>query len=90
MVRVDVLAEDDCPLRVVRLLALATDPTAFGSTYESERAQPEAFWRARLRSAARFLARHDDDPVGIVAGVASPNGDGERQLDAMWALRFST
>ena len=85
MVRVDRVAEDDWSvLRVVRLFALAADPTAFGSTYGSESDQPEAFWRDRLRSAAWFLARHDEEPVGVVAGVASPHGDDERQLDAMW------
>jgi len=85
MAGVDRLAEDEwLRLRVVRLRALAADPTAFGSTYESERDQPEAFWRARLRSAAWFVAGRGDESVGIVACVASPNGDDERQLDAMW------
>lgn len=85
MVRVEQLGEQDWSrLRQVRLGALAADPAAFGSTYENKCRQPESFWRARLHSAAWFVACHGDEPVGLVACVAAAAGDHERQLDAMW------
>jgi ribosomal protein S18 acetylase RimI-like enzyme len=34
--------------RTLRLLALRTDPIAFGSTYDEARQRPEAWWRQRL------------------------------------------
>jgi ribosomal protein S18 acetylase RimI-like enzyme len=85
MVRVEQLGAGDWSrLRQVRLGALAADPAAFGSTYDNEYRQPESFWRARLQSAAWFVAIHGDEPVGLVACVAATAGDHERQLDAMW------
>jgi len=91
LVRVERVAEDDWSvLRAVRLEGLATDPAAFGSSWDSERDRPKAFWRARLSSAAWFLAWHEDAAIGVLACVASPTGDDELQLDAMWvALAWS-
>lgn len=84
VVRIERATEEDwAVLRSVRVAALSTDPDAFGSTYESEQAQPDAYWRHRLSSAAWFLA-YDEEPVGVAACVPSPVGLDGLQLDAMW------
>jgi ribosomal protein S18 acetylase RimI-like enzyme len=85
MTHVELVGDDEwAVLREVRLRALATDPDAFGSTFEFEASQPEAFWRMRLRSSAWFVARNSAAVVGVVACVASAVSPEERQLDAMW------
>ncbi len=61
----------------IRLLALCTDPAAFGSTYEREAAFDEADWRARLAS---FAGR-----PGAVFALDS-SADGGRQIELVGPL----
>lgn len=86
MVKVDRLAgEDWSVLRAIRLRALKSDPDAFGSTFEDERARPEGFWRDRIVNSAWFLAWVGRQPAGVVAAVVPPFPTSvELQLDAMW------
>jgi ribosomal protein S18 acetylase RimI-like enzyme len=70
-------------LRDVRLQALATNPSSFGSTYEREAAFPDQTWTERAaRSAAgddatTLLALRDDAPVGVVTAMRN---EAKRQL----------
>ncbi len=56
--------------RALRLEALASDPTAFGSLVEEEASLPEAEWRRRAGNV--ILAFSDGDPVGMIVFVVSP------------------
>jgi ribosomal protein S18 acetylase RimI-like enzyme len=76
-------------VRAVRLAALADAPGAFGSTIERELAFDEAEWRRRAARTPTFIAWRGDEPVGLVAVVARPDGDGagpgrEWELVSMW------
>jgi len=67
-VTVRLLAERDWDdYRAVRLAALQESPAAFLDTYAEESAYDETCWRARMLSAARFLAERDH----VVQGTAS-------------------
>ncbi len=89
------LTPDDYALyRDVRLRALATDPDAFGSTYERESAFTDDDWRARLvggdRRASFFIDELDDIEGLAVTGVAGTAGiffsewDPQPMVVAMW------
>lgn len=66
-------AADWSILRGLRLLALAADPDAFGSTLKHEQGQKANFWRARLLTDAWFVALAEDLPVGVAAAVSPPH-----------------
>ncbi|HEX3804149.1 MAG TPA: GNAT family N-acetyltransferase [Solirubrobacteraceae bacterium] len=85
-----VLSGDWEQLRDLRLLALSTDPDAFGSTYEEARSATDAEWRKRAADSergaqSRWLAAVDESGGWI--GIAVAHGDG-RDVDAnlfgMW------
>jgi ribosomal protein S18 acetylase RimI-like enzyme len=76
-------------VRCVRLAALADAPGAFGSTIERELAFDEAEWRRRAARTPTFIAWRGDEPVGLAAVVARPEGDWagpgrEWELVSMW------
>ena len=85
------IAPDDAVLlRRVRLRALQTDPSSFGSTYEREDAFDETVWDERAArgasgtDSATLLALRGDEPVGIVTGVRD-DVDGEAfHVFSMW------
>jgi ribosomal protein S18 acetylase RimI-like enzyme len=52
--------------RDLRLLALRTNPEAFGASYADNAAYDEATWRARLESVTYWQARIQAEPVGMV------------------------
>ncbi len=56
--------------RALRLEALGSDPTAFGSSVEEEASLPEAEWRRRAANA--LLAFFSGKPVGMIVFVVSP------------------
>jgi len=76
-------AEDWAAVRAVRLRALGTDPEAFGSTVERERAYDDDLWRTRVAAGRTFVARVGDDVVGIVAYHEAGEPD-ERRLVGLW------
>jgi ribosomal protein S18 acetylase RimI-like enzyme len=83
-----VAPEEGSVLRRLRLRALATDPTAFGSTLEREQGFPEELWNQRALSGseapdqATFLALDGTGrPVGLVTVMLK---DGRRDIFAMW------
>lgn len=72
-------------LRAVRLAALGEAPSAFGSSYAREVAFDESQWRRRIAAGATFLAWTDDEPVGLVTGIADEAAPAdERHVVSMW------
>jgi ribosomal protein S18 acetylase RimI-like enzyme len=71
-------------VREIRLRGLADAPSAFGSTFEEERAEPESFWRERLgrANAATFLALDELRAVGLVTVFFEDVG--RAHLVSMW------
>lgn len=82
---------DDGPaLRALRLRALQTDPTAFGSSYAREADRPDEEWAKRARRGATgseqclFVAERDGELVGLV-GAYTPDGEPwARHVITMW------
>jgi len=75
-------------LRTLRLAALASDPLAFGSTYEREAVHPEEHWVNRAESAASggtdaifLLSESDRPPHGMVGAFLDKGG---HYLWGMW------
>jgi ribosomal protein S18 acetylase RimI-like enzyme len=50
--------------RNLRLNALKSDPTAYGSSFEEERNLTEKEWRRRIRST--LFALSNDEPIGMI------------------------
>jgi ribosomal protein S18 acetylase RimI-like enzyme len=74
-------------LRAMRLRALATAPSAFGSTYERESAFTDDEWQHRLRpdGYAHFGCFDErGQAVGLVVGGPDEDGEGTCHLYAMW------
>ena len=72
----ETVAGDWKALRDIRLEALCTAPTAFGSTYEDEANHGEAHWHNRIARGGTFLAFLPDasepaesaEPAGLIGG----------------------
>ncbi len=68
--------------RSLRLRALKEDPAAFSSSYATARAQPDEFWRTRLRTALEgrdqwlLFAREGEELVGMI-GAFIPEGSSD-------------
>lgn len=80
------LNEDDWHLFAeIRLKALRTDPSVFGSTYELESKFTEADWRNRLRrdDSAIFLIFADEMPIGMT-GVSVFRDDPTKKTAFFW------
>ena len=75
--------------KAVRLRALASDPRAFGSTYEKESRLKDEEW---LRRAVRWssagsiglLAYEGNQPCGVVAGYTEDGNARRAHLISMW------
>lgn len=68
--------------RLLRLRALAEEPTAFGSTYDREAAWSDEEWRTRTIALAPFVVEEDGRLVATAALVA--DAEGIPHLVAMW------
>jgi len=62
---------------------LRIDPSAFSSQAHVEEAFDQGRWRQRLSRAAVFVAEAEGGPIGLVAGIEAPEGDGA-ELVSMW------
>jgi ribosomal protein S18 acetylase RimI-like enzyme len=74
-------------LRTIRLAALQADPTVFGAAYDDVVEYGPEVWAERATGGddlANFLAWHDGEAVGMVAGVESDPGLGRVELVSMW------
>ena len=76
--------EDWRSWREIRLRALQDSPSAFGSTYASERSRPEAFWRERLSNPdnVAVLAESAARSAGMAGGFRDLPG--LLHVVAMW------
>jgi RimJ/RimL family protein N-acetyltransferase len=54
-------------LRALRLEALKSDPLAFGSSWEEERAFPPSVWKGRMENT--LFALHNDVPAGMIVYI---------------------
>jgi ribosomal protein S18 acetylase RimI-like enzyme len=71
--------------RSMRLKALEESPEAFVATRAEEEAEPEEFWRARMKRSVRLLAERDGEPLGV--GSVGPGGEDHEnaaQLFGLW------
>jgi RimJ/RimL family protein N-acetyltransferase len=69
----------------IRLTALQTDPSVFGSNYESESIFTESDWRSRLQSddSAIFMIFDGETPIGMT-GVSVFRDDPARRTAIFW------
>ena len=74
--------------RDVRLRALQSDPTAFGSAYANESQLDDAGWIERVRQwgthRAGWLALNGEDPCGMIAVAPDENLPHTAQIFSMW------
>jgi len=80
------LTEDDwLEFSQVRLKALQTDPTVFGSNYEKESRMTEAEWRRRFQpdESAIFLIYEDEMPIGMTC-VSIDRDDATKKTALFW------
>lgn len=84
-------AGEQAPLRQLRLVALATDPDAFGSTYASDASRPPEWWEEWAAQSEQgttqrtYLLVDDDDRwLGLALVRLDDDRPGWAQLLAMW------
>lgn len=85
-----VLGHEADRLREIRLRSLASDPDAFGSTYERDLAFPADWWeRGAQRSeqgVQRTFVAVDEDDAWVGMAVVRPDEEslGDAVINAMW------
>jgi ribosomal protein S18 acetylase RimI-like enzyme len=85
-----VTLDDVAAARSLRLRALETDPSSFGSTYAREAAFEDVVWQERVArgaegdDAATLLAFSDDEPVGLVSGFRDEETADAFVVVGMW------
>lgn len=69
----------------IRLKALQSDPTVFGSNYEKESQMTEADWRSRLQAKdnAIFLLYENETPIGMTC-VSIDREDPTKRTALLW------
>lgn len=83
-------ADEGPVLKTVRLAALADAPSAFGSSYAAESAQPDDHWTSRAEHGAAgghsvtFFAVVDESVVGMVAAYRPDAALSAVELVSMW------
>lgn len=80
------LSEDDWrEFSKIRLAALQSDPSVFGSNYEKESKFGETYWRARLSGTdnAVFMLFDSSNPIGIT-GISIDRADPDRKSAVLW------
>jgi ribosomal protein S18 acetylase RimI-like enzyme len=76
---------DAAAFREIRLEGLQQDPDAFGSTHESESAQPLSFFADRLDRTAVFGAFRGSELLGV-AGFAVQPGPKHAHKGLLWGM----
>jgi RimJ/RimL family protein N-acetyltransferase len=76
---------DAARYREIRLAGLRSSPEAFGSTYETESAQPLSSFSERLSSSAVFGAFRGEELLGI-AGFFARKGVKEAHKGLLWGM----
>ena len=76
-------------LKELRLLALASDPDAFGGTYEQAAALPVSEWKRRAEGSerghqSRWFAAVDGDDEWVGIALAAIDNEGNARLFGMW------
>ncbi len=70
MIQIDALPSERWEeARELRLKALQTDPSAFGSAFEEEQNMPKEEWQRRMKSAIFALDSDCNKPVGTITFV---------------------
>jgi ribosomal protein S18 acetylase RimI-like enzyme len=84
-VRIERLRETDWErLRAIRLSALRSDSSAFGTTYAQCSPWPESRWREQLRVLTTFVAMDGGRDVAMVRGVEHESVATGVYLISMW------
>ena len=83
-------ADDGPALRALRLRALQTDPTAFGSSYAREADRPDGEWVERAlqgsigNEQSLFVAESGGELVGLVGAYTPEDEPWARHVITMW------
>lgn len=80
------LTENDWrELSHIRLKALQTDPSVFGSNYRKESLSSEGDWRSQLKSdnSAIFLIYENEKPIGMT-GILVDRNDSTNKTALLW------
>ncbi|MHA7127783.1 N-acetyltransferase family protein [Janibacter indicus] len=86
-ITVRALTEDEWETyRTLRLEALRESPDAFVADHDTEAAEPEDFWRARMARSVRLVAEAEGAHVGVVSigSVSEDKGETAGQLFGLW------
>ena len=86
-ITVRALTEDEWETyRSLRLEALQESPEAFVADHDTEAAEPEDFWRARMKRSVRLVADADGEAVGVASIGDATESDSENggQLFGLW------
>ncbi len=86
-ITVRALTEDEWETyRSLRLEALQESPDAFVADHDTEAAEAEDFWRARMNRSARLVAEAGDEQVGVVSigDAAESESENGGQLFGLW------
>jgi RimJ/RimL family protein N-acetyltransferase len=72
-------------LRSIRLKALQSDPSVFGSNYQKESAYTESDWKKMIqnKNTAIFLLYEDDAPIGMT-GISIDREDPTKKRANLW------
>ena len=85
-----VLAHEADRLREIRLRSLATDPEAFGATFEGDASRPADWWQRGAsrseRGAQRTFVIVDDEDRWLGMALVRPDDEspGDAVINAMW------
>ena len=71
-------------LREIRLLALQSEPDAYGSTYEESVRFPQQQWTTMAQEWNYFLALRNDEVLGMASGGLNPSFPDTRWLYGMF------